>query len=71
MATKKEKHKKDYNPNCPNCDIETGIMDVIGMPIGGSVYACRACGEMFLNDIAQEYYDGRFAGKGEFWMMGK
>jgi predicted RNA-binding Zn-ribbon protein involved in translation (DUF1610 family) len=53
---------------CRTCYEKMPLMDVPGMPRTGMVFVCPECGEMYCNDIAMEYYEGRFEGLPEFWM---
>jgi hypothetical protein len=68
MGITKAKSKRNFNPPCPNCNIELGIMDTVGLPPEGKAYACRECGEVFTDDLAWEYFTGILEGKPEFWM---
>jgi hypothetical protein len=60
--------KRGLNPSCPNCRIELGIVDTVGMPKSAKAYACKECGELFTDELAWEYYQGILDGKPEFWM---
>lgn len=55
---------------CNTCDIKMNFTDVPGVPKYSMVYVCPECGEMYCNDVAATYYEGRFNGLPEFWMNG-
>lgn len=56
---------------CRDCNARMPNVMPVGLPKGGMVFACKYCGEMHLNDLASEWYEGRIEGLDEFWMTSK